>query len=60
MWNPYQIEDLSDLRKRMRTEAKPDVKPRLPQKISGNDYWPCRSGKKFNKGCGAAIASPWA
>ena len=54
------IEDLSDLRKLMRTEAKPEVKPHLPPKISGNDYCPCRSGKKFKKCCGAAIASPGA
>ena len=53
------IEDLSDLRKLMRTEAKPEVKPRLP-KISGNDYCSCRSGKKYKKCCGAAIASPGA
>ena len=40
-----QIEGLSDLHKLMRTAAKPEVKPRLPPKISGNDYCPCRSGK---------------
>jgi len=28
-------------------------KPRLPPKISGNDYCPCGSGKKFKKCCGA-------
>ena len=55
---PDQIEDLSDLRKLMRTEVKLDVKPRLPPKISGNDYCPCHSGKKFKKCCGANIASP--
>ena len=57
---PDQIEDLSDLRKLMGTEAKPEIKPRLPPKISGNDYCPCRSGKKFKKCCGAAIATPGA
>lgn len=57
---PDQIEDLSDLRKLMRTEVKPEVKPRLPPKISGNDYCPCRSGKKFKQCCGAATASPGA
>jgi len=41
---PDQIEDLSDLRKLVRTEAKPEVKPRLPPKISSHDYCPCRSG----------------
>jgi hypothetical protein len=42
---PDQFEDLSDLHKLVRTEAKPKAKPRLPPKISGNDYCPCRSGK---------------
>ena len=40
---PDQIDDLSDLRKLMCTEAKPEAKPRLAPKISGNDYCPCRS-----------------
>jgi uncharacterized protein YecA (UPF0149 family) len=57
---PDQPEDLSDLRKLMRTEVKPEAKPRLPPKISGNDYCPCRSGKKFKSCCGVAIASPGA
>ena len=55
---PDQIEDLADLHQLMRTEVKPEVKLRLPRKISGNDYCPCRSGKKFKKCCGAALASP--
>jgi uncharacterized protein YecA (UPF0149 family) len=55
---PDQMEDLTDLRKLMRNEAKPEAKPRLPPKISGNDYCPCRSGKKFKKCCGSAFASP--
>jgi hypothetical protein len=54
---PDQVEDLSDLRKLMRSEEKPDAKPRLPPKISGNDYCPCRSGKKLKNCCGAASAS---
>ena len=54
---PDQLEDLSDLRKLMRAEVEPEAKPRLPPKISGNDYCPCRSGKKFKKCCGAAPAS---
>ena len=57
---PDEPEDLSDLRKLMNAEVKPEPKPRLPPKISGNDYCPCRSGKKFKKCCGAAIASPGA
>ena len=55
---PDQIENLSDLHKLMRAEEKPETKPRLPPKISGNDYCPCRSGKKYQKCCGAAPASP--
>ena len=39
---PDQIEELFDFRKLMRTEAKQEVKPRLPPKISGNDYSSCR------------------
>jgi len=29
-------------------------KPHAPPRIGGNDYCPCRSGKKFKKCCGAA------
>lgn len=54
---PDQPEDCSDLHKLRRTEVKPETKPRLPPKISGNDYCPCRSGKKYKKCCGAVIAS---
>ncbi len=55
---PDQFEDLSDLHKLMRTEARPETKPRLPPKISGNDYCPCGSGKKFKKCCGVVATSP--
>ena len=55
---PDQIEDISDLDRLIRREGNAEVKPRLPPKISGNDYCPCRSGKKFKKCCGAAEASP--
>jgi uncharacterized protein YecA (UPF0149 family) len=55
---PDQIENLSDLGTLMRTEIEPEAKPRLPPKISGNDYCPGHSGKKFKKCCGAAIANP--
>jgi uncharacterized protein YecA (UPF0149 family) len=54
---PDQVENISDLRKLMRAEGT-DAKPRLPPKISGNDYCPCRSGKKFKKCFGASIAHP--
>jgi uncharacterized protein YecA (UPF0149 family) len=55
---PDEIEDVSDFHKLLRTEAEPEAKARLPPKISGNDYCPCRSGKKFKKCCGASIANP--
>jgi hypothetical protein len=55
---PDQFEDLSDLHKLMNAEVKSETKPRLPPRISGNDYCPCRSGKKFKKCCGAAIENP--
>ena len=54
---PDNFEDISDLRKLMRDEKEPAPQPRLPPKISGNDYCPCRSGKKFKKCCGA-VESP--
>jgi uncharacterized protein YecA (UPF0149 family) len=55
---PDKLEDISDLRQLMLTEAQLEIKPRLPPKISGNDYCPCRSGKKFKKCCGAPTTSP--
>jgi SWIM/SEC-C metal-binding protein len=54
---PDEEEDISDLHKLMHSDEKPEAKPRLPPKISGNDYCPCGSGKKFKKCCGAAAAS---
>ena len=52
---PNAPEDISDLEKLLGGDAKPpSSKPRLPPKISGNDYCPCGSGKKFKKCCGAA------
>ncbi|HYL78101.1 MAG TPA: SEC-C metal-binding domain-containing protein [Bryobacteraceae bacterium] len=53
-----QLEDLSDLRELMNAEVKPETKPRQAPRISGNDYCPCGSGRKFKKCCGAATASP--
>jgi hypothetical protein len=57
---PDQIEDLSDVHKLMRPKVKPEAKPRLPPKIGGNDYSPCRSGNNFKKCFGATGASPGA
>ena len=55
-----QVEDLSDLHTLMRTDAQQEAKPCLPPKISGNDYCPCRSGKKFKKCCGVTVPRPGA
>lgn len=56
-------EDLSDVEwlfNRLSDAPKAAEKPRLPPKISGNDYCPCRSGKKFKKCCGApgSVSAP--
>jgi hypothetical protein len=59
-WQEDEPEDTSDvewLLKRQSGAGKVDSKPRLPPKISGNDYCPCRSGKKYKKCCGA-VGSP--
>ena len=51
---PNAPEDISDLEKLLASDAKPQSRtPRLPPKISGNDYCPCGSGKKFKKCRGA-------
>jgi hypothetical protein len=42
---PHQIEDRSDLLKLMRAEMKPEAQPRLPPKISGNDYCPAAAAR---------------
>jgi uncharacterized protein YecA (UPF0149 family) len=52
--DPDEDPDTSDLEKLLSSGGKPADKPRLPPKISGNDYCPCGSGKKFKKCCGAA------
>jgi hypothetical protein len=51
---PDEPEDTSDLEKLLSGGGKTANSPRLPPKISGNDYCPCGSGKKFKKCCGAA------
>jgi len=50
---PEDISDVEWLLGKMGGAAKSDGKPRLPPRISGNDYCPCRSGKKYKKCCGA-------
>ena len=51
---PEDTSDVEWLLNRLIDTAKATGKPRMPPKISGNDYCPCRSGKKFKKCCGAA------
>jgi SWIM/SEC-C metal-binding protein len=56
---PDKPEDISDLEKLMnRGQEAVSTTPRLPPKISPNDYCPCRSGKKYKKCCGAPPAQP--
>ena len=50
-------EDISDLERLLRSEERAvSAPPRLPPKISPNDYCPCRSGKKYKKCCGVQTA----
>jgi hypothetical protein len=49
-------EDTSDVEKlvnRLNDTPQIAAPPKAPPKISGNDYCPCRSGKKFKMCCGA-------
>jgi SWIM/SEC-C metal-binding protein len=54
---PEDISDVQRLLDGLGTAAKAPAKPKLPPKINGNDYCPCRSGKKFKKCCGAPAGS---
>ena len=51
---PEDTSDVEWLLNRLSDTAKATGKPHVPPKISGNDYCPCGSGKKFKKCCGAA------
>lgn len=51
---PEDTSDVERLLNGLSDVAKAVAKPLLPPKISGNDYCPCRSGKKFKNCCGAA------
>jgi uncharacterized protein YecA (UPF0149 family) len=51
---PEDTSDVDKLLSGLSDHAKTASKPRLPPKISGNDYCPCGSGKKFKKCCGVA------
>jgi uncharacterized protein YecA (UPF0149 family) len=50
---PEDTSDVEWLLNRLGETAKSASKPHVPPKVSGNDYCPCRSGKKFKKCCGA-------
>ena len=49
---PEDTSDVDWLVNRLSDTAKAASKPHVPPKVSGNDYCPCRSGKKFKKCCG--------
>jgi hypothetical protein len=49
---PEDTSDVEWLLNSLSDAAKADGKPRVPPKVSGNDYCPCRSGKKFKSCCG--------
>jgi SWIM/SEC-C metal-binding protein len=51
---PENTSDVEWLLNRLSDAPKAAGKPSAPPKISGNDYCPCGSGKKFKKCCGAA------
>ena len=51
---PEDTSDVDWLLNKLSGAAKDAGKPRQPPRISGNDYCPCRSGKKFKNCCGAA------
>jgi SWIM/SEC-C metal-binding protein len=55
---PDEPEDTSDVDRVLnRLHATPfRPEPRLPPRISGNDYCPCGSGKKHKKCCGMTVA----
>jgi len=55
---PEDTSDVDWLLNELGETAKTVAKPRLPPKVSGNDYCPCRSGKKFKNCCGAASSPP--
>ena len=50
---PEDTSDVEWLLRNLSDAPKVAAKPRLPPRISGNDYCPCGSGKKFKKCCGA-------
>ena len=51
---PEDTSDVEWLLNRRSAPAQAAGRLQVPPKISGNDYCPCRSGKKFKKCCGAA------
>lgn len=47
-------EDISDIERALRSLQPVKVKSVAPPHISGNDYCPCGSGKKYKKCCAGA------
>jgi SWIM/SEC-C metal-binding protein len=50
---PEDTSDVNQLLSSLSDDARVASKLRPPPKISGNDYCPCGTGKKFKKCCGA-------
>jgi SWIM/SEC-C metal-binding protein len=50
---PDKPEDTSDIERALR-RAEPAKAAKAPPRITGNDYCPCGSEKKYKKCCGAA------
>ena len=49
---PGRQEDITDVERILRRPAQVKV-VKAPPRLSGNDYCPCDSGKKYKKCCGA-------
>jgi len=49
--SPIKPEDTSDIERALRW-AEPAKAAKAPPRITGNDYCPCGSGKKYKKSCG--------
>ena len=53
---PGKQEDISDVERILRRPAPIEI-VKAPPRVSGNDYCPCASGKKYKKCCGAEPGS---
>jgi uncharacterized protein YecA (UPF0149 family) len=54
---PGKREDISDV-ERILSKKEPIKATKAPPRITGNDYCPCGSEKKFKKCCGAPAPLP--